>query len=102
MIIIIIIKDFVVSPGVHRTSFDPDPKAAAILGHKRSEAMERMPLDTLAKALATGKTRSEFNVLDKSNVEWTLTCQSVRMARQPDSWQTISVGNCTGPEDCVL
>ena len=32
------------------------------------EAMERMPLCTLAKALATGKTTSDFNVLDKNEI----------------------------------
>ena len=32
------------------------------------EATERTPLCTLAKALATGKTASEFNVLDKNEI----------------------------------
>ena len=38
-----------------------EPRAAASLGHRRLEAMARMPLCTLAKALTKGKTTSEFN-----------------------------------------
>ena len=61
--IIIIIKIYIVClsvcpfvTGVHRKSLDPEPEAAASLGHRRSEAMERVPMGTLAKVLATGKT----------------------------------------------
>ena len=32
------------------------------------EATERMPLCTLAKALATGKTTNEINVLEKDEI----------------------------------
>ena len=52
----------------HRKSLDLEPKAAASSGHWRLEATERTPLCTLAKALATGKTTSEFNVLDKNEI----------------------------------
>ena len=55
--------------GAHRKSLDPEPKPAASLGHWRLEAMERMPLGTLAKALAMGKTTSEFNLLDKNEIQ---------------------------------
>ena len=51
-----------------RKLLDLDPKAAASLGHWRLEATERTPLCTLAKALATGKTTREFNMLDKNEV----------------------------------
>ena len=44
------------------------PRAAASLGHWRLEATERIPLCTLAKALAMGKTTSEFNMLDKNEI----------------------------------
>ena len=66
-------QDYVVCPsvtGVHRKSLDPEPKPAASLGHWRLEATERMPLCTLAKAVATGKTTSKttskFNMVDKN------------------------------------
>ena len=52
----------------HRKSLDLEPKPAASLGHWRLEATEMMPLCTLGKALATGKTTSEFNVLDKNKI----------------------------------
>ena len=66
LVIIIYIKLFVVRPfvtGVNRKSLDPNPRAAASLGHWRL-----MPLCTLAKALATGKATSELNVLDKNEI----------------------------------
>ena len=43
-------------------------RAAASLGHRRLEATGRMPLCTLAMALATGKTTSEFSVLDRNEL----------------------------------
>ena len=55
--------------GVHRMSLDPEPRAAASLGHRRLEATERMPLCMLTKALATGKATNEFNVLDKNEIQ---------------------------------
>ena len=54
--------------GGHRKSLDLEPKAADSLGHWQLEATERMPLCTLAKALATVKVTSEFNVLDKNEI----------------------------------
>ena len=54
--------------GGHGKSLDLEPKVAASLGHWQLEATERMPLRTLAMALATGKTTSEFNVLDKNEI----------------------------------
>ena len=54
--------------GGHRNLLNLEPKAAASLGHWRLEATARMPLYTLAKALATGKTTSEFNLLDKNEI----------------------------------
>ena len=52
----------------HRKSLDLEPNAVSSLGHWRLEATERMPLCTLAKALAIGKTKSKFNVLDKNEI----------------------------------
>ena len=43
------------------------------------EAMERMPLCPLAKALATGKTTSDFNVLDKNEIR-----VDTNLSRSPD------------------
>ena len=54
--------------GGHWKSLDLEPKAAASLRRWRLEATETMPLCTLAKALARGKTTSEFNVLDKNEI----------------------------------
>ena len=53
----------------HRKSFDLKPKATASLGYWQLEATERMPLCTLAKAIAMDKTTSEFNVLDKNEIQ---------------------------------
>ena len=71
----IIILRFLLSAclsGVHRKLLDPEPRAAASLGHwwLHLEATERMPLCTLAKALATGWTRTRY--------KWTLTSHSER------------------------
>ena len=65
-------QDFVVCPfvsGVHRKSLHPKPKPAASLGYWRLEATERIPLCKLVKAQVTGKTTSEFNVLDKNEIQ---------------------------------
>ena len=44
------------------------------------EATARMPLCTLAKVLATGKTTSDFNVLDKNKIR-----VDTYFSRSPDS-----------------
>ena len=63
----------------NRKSLDLEPNAAASLGHWRLEATERMPLCTLAKTLAMGKTMSEFNMLDKNEIR-----VDTYLSRSPD------------------
>ena len=55
--------------GGHQKSVDLEPRAAASLGYWRLEATARMPLCMLGKTLAMGKATSEFNVLDKNEIQ---------------------------------
>ena len=74
--------------GGHRKSLDLKSKAVACLGHWRLEATARMPLCTLAKALAMGKTTSEFNVPDKNEIR-----MDTYFWRGPDSEAAWSIVN---------
>ena len=93
----------------HRNGYNlsRDSKSCCWSRHSALQATRRMPLWTLAIALATGKNTRLFGGLDQNKTARTrhhflLTCHSVQRARQPLSRRAISLGSFTGAVDFVL
>ena len=94
------VQNYHVRSSCHRTIIlSRDSKSCCWSGHSALQATRRMPLWTLAIALATGKNTRLFGRLDQNKTRFS-TYVSQR-ARQPLSRRATSLGSFTGAVDFV-